>query len=409
MTSRIVNYIIVAILIISFITSLYNIKLINDREENTERDINYKKIGRFVSPAITMISFFIACYFISVIIGEGESTGQDKYSGIFFMLIIGIILTIMNFTILGKNKLDKYIKGKKFSVVGLVMALGVSAIVFGFLDNFGMKLGTEALDDSFLQVFLSPFSVDERFLKHKKNIRDNLSTINKWVGSDWRKLTNQLLRFKDQIKKYPEFKDLSNSILQFDCEKLNIPKEILKDREQTNQYIDNIRSKYDIIDGSKAMLGNTFSDFIGAILGAALVNLFIYMTNYDGLVTGDDNIDTNFFVKYLSYYAPFMEAIFIAIGCSVPIFLNIAMSRGSNSKNNFYSWLVVGSIGSIILIMMYISSKGVTDMNYKEKKNSIKKTLNSLRDRIDVNDKNGIDEQKLNNLINTFINKIDTI
>ena len=147
MTSRIVNYIIVAILIISFITSLYNIKLINDREENTERDINYKKIGRFVSPAITMISFFIACYFISVIIGEGEATGQDKYSGIFFMLIIGFILTIMNFTILGKNKLDKYIKGKKFSIVGLFMALGVSAIVFGFLDNFGIWMGIDKLND----------------------------------------------------------------------------------------------------------------------------------------------------------------------------------------------------------------------------------------------------------------------
>ena len=38
------------------------------------------------------------------------------------------------------------------------MALGVGAIVFGFLDNFGMKLGTGNLDDNFLQMFyhLSP-------------------------------------------------------------------------------------------------------------------------------------------------------------------------------------------------------------------------------------------------------------
>ena len=43
-----------------------------------------------------------------------------------------------------------------------------------------------------------------------------------------------------------------------------------------------------VIDGSKAMLGNTFSDFMGAILGAGIINLFIYMTSYDSVYTGDD-------------------------------------------------------------------------------------------------------------------------
>ena len=68
-------------------------------------------------------------------------------------------------------------------------------------------------------------------------------------------------------------------------------------------------------------MGNTFSDFIGAILGAALVKLFIYMTSYDGIITGDDKVDNSFFVKHLSNYMPFMEAIFIALGCLVPIFI----------------------------------------------------------------------------------------
>ena len=44
-----------------------------------------------------------------------------------------------------------------------------------------------------------------------------------------------------------------------------------------------------VIDGSKSMLGNTFSDFMGAILGAGIINLFIYMTSYDSVYTGDDD------------------------------------------------------------------------------------------------------------------------
>jgi hypothetical protein len=56
----------------------------------------------------------------------------------------------------------------------------------------------------------------------------------------------------------------------------------------SNQYVDNLRDKYDIIDGSTAMMGFTFTDFIGAILGTALVNWFVYMTNYDWVFIGND-------------------------------------------------------------------------------------------------------------------------
>ena len=77
----------------------------------------------------------------------------------------------MNSTILSGEYIREYIKGKKFSFIGVIMALGIGAIVFGFLDNFGMKLGTEALDDLFLQAFLGPFSEDMRFVNHKENIK----------------------------------------------------------------------------------------------------------------------------------------------------------------------------------------------------------------------------------------------
>ena len=407
MNSRFINYFIVFVLILIFIVSLYNIKNIKTADTqttNNKKESFMEKYGRFAYPTISMISFFIACVMISLIISEGNDTGKDKYSGIIFLVLIGVILTIMNLSVLGKNKLESYIKGKKFSIVGLFMALGVSAIVFGFLDNFGMKLGTEALDDGFLQLFLSPFSTDTRFTKHKKNISKNLKCMNEWVNNDWRKILNQLLRFRNIINNDPRLKDLSNAIKNFN--KLDIPNDILKDKSITNDYVDNIRAKYDIIDGSKAMLGNTFSDFIGAILGAALVKLFIYMTSYDGIITGDDNVDDSFFVKHLSNYMPFMEAIFIALGCLVPIFINIAMNRRSNKKNNILSWIVVAFVGIVMVIMMFIGFRGVKDMTLDDKKKSIRKTLKSLKSRIDLDKNKHQDEGELDANIENFINSI---
>ena len=399
MSSRFVNYFIIFILMLSFVASLFNIKTFNKKYKDN------KLVNKFILPLIAMVSFFVACYFVSLLITNGEKVGKDKYSGIFFLVIVGIILTIFNIYVLSKDKLINYIKGKKFSLIGVFMALGVSSIVFGFLDNFGMKLGTEALDDTFLQAFLSPFSKDNRFVKYQDNIKDNLKIINEWNSSDWRKVMNQVLRFKDYISQDKRMKDLSKNITNFNCDKLNIPKEILKNVDLTDDYVDNIRAKYDIIDGSKAMLGNTFSDFIGAILGAGLINLFIYSTGYDGSITGDDDVDNSFFMKHLNSYMPLLEAIFIALGCLVPVFLNIAMNRKSNKINNFYSWLVVGIVGIIIIIMMYLSSKGLKKMTIVEKQKSIKKSLESIKERVDLDSSNE-NELDLYNKVTNFLNTL---
>ena len=384
---------------LSFVASLFNIKTFNKKYKDN------KLLNKFILPLIAMVSFFVACYFVSLLIANGEKVGKDKYSGIFFLVIVGIILTIFNIYVLSKDKLINYIKGKKFSLLGMFMALGVSSIVFGFLDNFGMKLGTEALDNTFLQAFLSPFSKDNRFVKYQDNIKDNLKIINEWNSSDWRKVMNQVLRFKDYISQDKRMKDLSKNITNFNCSKLNIPKEILKNVDITDDYVDNIRDKYDIIDGSKAMLGNTFSDFIGAILGAGLINLFIYSTGYDGSITGDDDVDNSFFMKHLNSYMPLLEAIFIALGCLVPVFLNIAMNRKSNKINNFFSWLVVGIVGIIIIIMMYLSSKGLKKMTIVEKQKSIKKSLESIKDRVDLDSSNE-NELDLYNKVTNFLNTL---
>jgi len=400
MNQRVKTYIIIFILLLSFVASLFNIKTFNKKYKDNVL------INKFILPLITMVSFFIACYFVSLLITSGQDLGNDKYSGIFFLLIVAVILTIFNIYVLGKEKLMNYIKGKKFSMIGVFMALGVSSIVFGFLDNFGMKLGTEALDDTFLQTFLSPFSTDTRFLKHKKNIRENLKIVNEWSSGRWRSVINHVLRFEEVISKDKRLKDLSNSIKKFNCTKLNVPNEILKDTDITNAYVDNIKDKYDIIDGSKSMLGNTFSDFIGAILGAGLINLFIYSTGYDGALTGDDSVDESFLIKNLNSYMPFLEAIFIAIGCLVPVFLNIAMNRKSNKRNNFYSWLVVGLVGITIIIMMYLSSKGVKTMNVDEKQKSLKKTIISIKERLDLDGKKNSSDVELDNKVNEFINSL---
>ena len=400
MISRFVNYFIIFILILSFIASLFNIKTFNKKYKDN------KLLNKFILPLIAMVSFFVACYFVSVLITSGQETGKDKYSGIFFLVIVGIILTIFNIYILSKDKIINYIKGKKFSLIGMFMALGVSSIVFGFLDNFGMKLGTEALDDTFLQTFLSPFSTDNRFLDHKDNIKDNLKIINEWASGNWRRIINQVLRFEDIIGKDKRLKDLSNSIKKFNCSKLIVPDDILKDRNITNDYVDNLKDKYDIIDGSKAMLGNTFSDFIGAILGAGLINLFIYSTGYDGSITGDDDVDNSFFMKHLNSYMPLLEAIFIALGCLVPVFLNIAMNRKSNKINNFYSWLVVGIVGIIIIIMMYLSSNGLKQMTIVEKQKSIKKSLESIKERVDLDSSKNENELELDTKVTNFLNTL---
>jgi uncharacterized membrane protein len=287
------------------------------------------------------------------------------------------------------------------------MALGVGSIVFGFLDNFGLKLGTDALDTTFLNVFLSPFSVDTRFTGHKDNISQNLEYMNNWVDGRWRSVINQTLRFKNEIRtlqsRNPDIKYLIEDIDTFvngNARPLDIPIEI-QQKGLTSDYVTNLKDKFDVIDGSKAMLGNTFSDFIGAILGAAIINLFIYMTSYDGIYTGDASIDDSFLVRNLKVYAPFMEAFFIGLGCLVPVFINIAMTRNDYNSNNFYSWMVVGVISMIVLVMMYISVKGVKTMTTDEKRNSLKKTIADMKERLDIGDKE-IDSE-LKTKVDTFI------
>jgi len=405
------NFSYTAILLVVFSVIIYLIKPIYEKTyDSNEEEEAYKKISRFALPTISVLCFFISTYFVASIIQDGNY----EFAGIYYMILICVIFTILNNTILSSDKIRQYIKGKKFSSVGLIMALGVGSIVFGFLDNFGLKLGTDALDTSFLNIFLGPFSVHNKFTEYQDNIAQNITILNTWSGSKWRSVINQLLRFNKEVKslKTQNIKGFDDFIedLDFflDAEKgggpLMIPGEILaQGKETTRVYVRNIKDKYDLIDGSKNMMGNTFSDFIGAILGAAIINLFMYTTAYDGFITGDDEVDESFWVKKYNSYMPFFEAICMAIGCLLPVFINIGMTRSDTNNNKKYAWVIVGLVTLMIIGLMYISVKGVKNLNHNEKVNSMKKTIKDLQDRLDINDEN---ENELNQKIDNFVGSL---
>lgn len=360
-------------------------------ESNNKIDIKI-----FLLPCIILLCFFMGCYYSALIV-ENVDVKIDKYCGIVYLILIGLILLVTNFTIFDKDKLLQYIGGKKFSRIGVIMFIGIGAIIFGFIDNFGMRLGTEALDDIFVQSFLSPLSVDTRFTKHQKNIQENFKIINKWNEHDWRKVMNHVLRFQDEISKNKKMNDLTKVLNSFGCEALKIPKEVLENRNTTNDFVDNLRGKYDIIDGSKGMLGNTFSNFCAGLLGAGVIGLFTYLTAYNDIDVGDSKLENyNNIVEKIS---PVLEAIFIVIGCLIPVFLNIAMKRSDFNNNSIYCWIIIWIVLSAIIFMMYYSYKDIKMMTLDNKKNGVKNTLNELKLRYNISHTKN---KKLNTKINNF-------
>lgn len=394
----------VTVLVILFTVSLSGIEYVEKfiLEKQKERKSNLDKYVSFFLPSTALISFFISCYLVSKIL----LNGGGKYFGIYFIFVITIIFFILNNTVLHENKVRKYLNGKKFSIVGMLMISGVSALVFGFLDNFGLSLGIEALDHKFLQLFLGPFSVDTRFQPEKKAIGKNLMYVNNWANGNWRSIINQVLRFKEKIRKVPGTGDLMEDIDYFVNRQggrpLDIPSRIVKEN-LTHEFVKNIKSKYDTIDDSKAMIGNTFSNIIGAVLGAAIMNMFIYMTKYDGNPTGDEEIDNSVWVKKLNSYLPLLQGLFIGIGCLIPVFLAIAMKRDSHNNNNSKAWAFLLLIFIILLVMLFLSVKGVKSMNSQEKNISLQKILVEMKQRLDISVETEPElNEKMDNLIGSL-------
>jgi len=407
-------YFIITILVIIFTSSIYLIKYVDINEKDNEKNNQNKiikntesileKYSSFFLPVVSLISFFIACFFVSKVLIIGVPSGKVKYFGIYFIIIIAAILIVFNNSILKEEKVVQYIKGRKFSVVGMLMVLGISALFFGFIDNFGLQLGIEALDNSFLNLFLGPLSVDSRFKKEQKSISRNLQYMNNWANGKWRSVLNQTLRFKEEIRKikHPKINQLMEDIDELIDEQGGKPMEVplnVKNQGLIGDYIQNIKRKYDLIEGSKAMMGNTFSNVIGALLSSALINLFTYMTKYDGIYSGDEDIDSSFFVSKINSYLPFLEGFFIMIGCLIPVVLNIAMKKDNYNTNNSKSWIILSIIAIIAIIMMFLSVKDSKKMTVKDKENSVRKTLIDLKKRLDITES----DIELNNKIDIFV------
>ena len=298
--------------------------------------------------------------------------------------------------------MTEFIKGKEYSAFGSILSIGIGALLFGFLDNFGMKLGIEALDDMFILLFLGPFSITEQYKKYEKNIYKNIGIINDWTNKDWRRIINQCLRYEDYILKDKNLSGLSNAINKFGSKRLDIPNELKKDDKQLNNYVDLLRRKYDIIHESKAMLGNTFSNVIAALLGGAILNIFIYLTIYDDSNSGDPAINQNFFYKNRENLMPIIEVVFIFIGCIIPIFLHIAMEK--SEYVSIRSWYVIIFVAILMISMMYISYYNIENMTYQDKKNSIISTLKQCIKRTDL-----VQEKEIYNKCNQFINEINEL
>jgi len=407
-------YFIITILVIIFTSSIYLIKYVDINEKDNEKNNQNKiikntesileKYSSFFLPVVSLISFFIACFFVSKVLIIGVPSGKVKYFGIYFIIIIAAILIVFNNSILKEEKVVQYIKGRKFSVVGMLMVLGISALFFGFIDNFGLQLGIEALDNSFLNLFLGPLSVDSRFKKEQKSISRNLQYMNNWANGKWRSVLNQTLRFKEEIRKikHPKINQLMEDIDELIDEQGGKPMEVplnVKKQGLIGDYIQNIKRKYDLIEGSKAMMGNTFSNVIGALLSSALLNLFTYMTKYDGIYSGDEEIDSSFFVSKINSYLPFLEGFFIMIGCLIPVVLNIAMKKDNYNTNNSKAWIILSIIAIIAIIMMFLSVKDSKKMTVKDKENSVRKTLIDLKKRLDITES----DIELNSKIDIFV------
>ena len=407
--SYILNYSFLFFSVTLIIFSLYLVKHLDRDHEISSgsgdfEEVSKRKFSFFALPTIIIFSFFSGCYFSSLIV-ENEVNKIDKYCGILYLLLVGFILLLSNFFIFTKERLLKLAAGTKFSKVGLIMVMGIGATIFGFIDNFGMRLGTEALDNLFVQSFLNPLSTHFEFGKYKENIKENFGTINTWTEHDWRKVMNHVLRFEKEISKNKNMKDLSDALKKYHCKPLNIPKTILEDKDKTNRYVDNLRTKYDIIDGSKAMLGNSFSNFCAGLLGAGVAGMFTVLTSFDELTIGDKNLEENFH-EIAEKFKPLIEASFILIGCLIPIVLNIAMKRSDTDHNNTFAWSIIFVILLVILVTMYASYKLTSKMTFSNKKNGIIKTLTNLKLRYYIN--SNVDK-KLNNEIDNFINTIGNL
>lgn len=394
MSFRYANHIILIGLVSTMIYSLYSINNIDTICSATN---NPKNILCFTLTSLIFFVFFAGCIVSSFIVRNNEFW-FDKYCGIAFLLMVGLILLATNFTVFTKQKMLGYVSGTKFSKNGVIMLLGIGSMTFGFIDNFGMKLGTDALNVGFVQKLLTQLDFDPDFLKYRDYDIENARIMNKWSEYDWKQVINKIIIFRADIMKHSNLQEIANIINCFDCEPLFIPPQLLKDENKTNAYTRYLIGKYENATETKSMIGNSFSNFCAGLLGAGYVALFTIMTSYDNFDIGDNTLHQEYddFVTKLS---PLIEAISVFIGSLLPIILVFAIKK-KYSKN---AWILIFLTFSSIFLFMFLSFKFTSKMTSINKKNGIINTLNDLKIRYQINE---VHDPEINSAINQFMTSL---
>ena len=329
--------------------------------------------------AVAMFVFYRICTRSEVLVDAINNYGDDpksplyrmsKFAGIFALVAVAIILLAFNAgTMQPKlNSLFKRRMKSKPNFVGVFLTLGAGAIVFGFLDNFGMKLGTDALEGS---VFMpmgkkiigtknavedmeaikkvaaridgakvpdAPYNYKDFGYKVKgsdvNTLSSNIDVMDEWSGGQYNKVINQATRLFHYNAETGEYSgptgntgamtSLMDTLTKEKFKPLQIPEGM--DEELTRVFLKDLRTRFNTIKDASSMLGNTFSDFVGALLGAGVGKLFAYLTSYDGDVNVDDDDKSinSTMIRLLQnpVVKVILEAFFIAIGCLIPVWMH---------------------------------------------------------------------------------------
>ena len=208
----------------------------------------------------------------------------------------------------------------------ILLSSGAGAIVFGFLDNFGMKLGTDALEERLF------YRMGRWGIKGDKSFRPQLCeylNYKEWVDTKKNEYNGDL--FQEYVNEFCEKNPLVN-----------------QSRISNEGEFKKCIAVSEGIEGAANMLGNTFSDFIGAVLGSGVNALFMHATGASGAKLSDFPKANRAILNPVSQV--FLEAFFIAWGCLIPVFKNYSDAQIEVDSGRKYSNFFGGSSLSYLVL-----------------------------------------------------------
>ena len=289
--------------------------------------------------------------------GEGACESEDhplsKYAGVMSLLMVSVGFLVVDYITQSayyRNLLAAKMQRKR-SATGILLVMGASAILFGFLDNYGMKLGCDALETEFFKPAALSFLMPAKY-GYEPHIgaefSDNLTSDDIKHGFE---LYDAL---EDNAKKnlWRNVVEIQMAAQTAQAAQTAPSQTAASQRYRSNaggvdeKKIASIADAYAKIakgrDDALSMMGNTFSDFVGAMLGAGIGKLFQYLTAVDGDIEG---VDIGYRILQNSTVKIVMEAFFIAVGCMIPIGLHVGRVRsnlyGNASKDKKdWAWML---------------------------------------------------------------------